>query len=363
MPSPSFLAISDVHIGLNLYNQPALGEDLRRLFTQAVSLAVQLKVDYLVIAGDLYDSNKPTPDLIRFVRTEIERARLHDVRVVGIAGDHDKPVMTESWTKISGVVPVDSVPEFAGCDYSDDPSSVMAYVKANPNRASAEWLFLHGQVPALWPFCDERKKLDVGALPMFELYPNLKGVVLGDIHKPIEGSLTGPAGRKAYLGYCGSLGITASNDIGTKTGLLHYDGQELRRVAFDLGRDFVKIDLTTSTVTGFDIGYYISKYKMHRGRQPVFLVDYTAAMKDRLPELRPLYQLGYVRATQQRSKVDGPALQAVSIRSDLNNEAKMTVILKDMIPDEEVRTLLTAALHTEDPKLPLDEFRTKYLGR
>lgn len=363
MPSsPSFLAISDVHIGLNLYNQPELGADLRRLFSEACKLATAQRVDYLVVAGDLFDSNKPTPDLIRFVRSEIEEARLAGVRVIGIAGDHDKPINTESWTKISGVASVDSIPQFAGRDYSDNPLEVMNYVQSTPRRKTAEWIVLHGQVPALWNFCEERKKLDIGGLPIFELYPNLRGVILGDIHKPYEGKITDPAtGKTAYIGYCGSLGVTSSSDIGGQIGLLHFDGQKLQRIPFSLGREFIKIDLTTSATRGFEVSYYVDRFKKDKGRRPVFLVEYSASTKDRLVEIKPLYPLGFVRATQLRSREAGDTRQAVSIRNELNNHERIGTVLKDMVPDEEVRQMLTEALHTEDPKLVLDKFRQEYL--
>lgn len=363
MPNPpSFLAISDVHLGLNLYNIPELGADLARLFSEACKLAVSLHVDFLVIAGDLYESNKPTPDMIRFVRSQIEDARLGEVRVVGIAGDHDKPINTESWSRLSGVAPVDATAQFAGHDYSDNPEDISEYIKNSPHRNTTEWIFLHGQVPTLWPFCDGRKKIDLGAFPLFELYPNLRGVVLGDIHKPYEGKLVGPGGRSAYVGYCGSLGITASNDIGEKIGLLHFDGKVLKRVPFSLGRDFVKVDLTSSGVAGLDLNLQIEKYKKNRGRRPVFLVEYSASTKDRLNEIRPLYQLGFVRAFQQRKNVTpGNVQQAVSIRSDLNNQDRITSVLADLVPDDEVRNLIQSTLDTEDPKLVLDTFRRKYL--
>lgn len=359
--SPTFLAISDVHVGLNLYNQPELGTDLRRLFVEACRLAVARRVEYLVIAGDLYDSNKPTPDLIRFVRAHISEAREKGVRVVGIAGDHDKPVNTESWARLSGVDPVDSVPYFVGCNYSDNPKDVTDYLQTFSQHAVAEWIFLHCQAPTLWPFCDERKKIDFSQIPLFELYPNLQGIILGDIHKPYESTLVDSTGRKVFIGYCGSLGITSSNEIGYHTGLLYYNGKTLQRLPFKLGRDFIKIDLTTTAQTGLETGFYAEKYKNHRGRRPVFLVEYSPATKDRLQEIRPLYQLGIVRTIQQRSK-DQPHLQAVNIRSELNNQARITKVLNELVPDEEVRMLLQAALHTEDPKLPLDEFREKYIN-
>ena len=359
--SPSFLAISDVHIGLNLYNQPDLGNDLRRLFAEACQLAVSLQTDYLVIAGDLFDSNKPTPDLVHFVRNQIEDARLGGVKVVGIAGDHDKPVNTESWTRISGVAPVDTVPEFIGCDYSDNPGDITSYLLSAPHPQTVEWIFLHGQTPVLWPFCDERKKLELSAPALFERYPKLRGVILGDIHKPYEGKLAGPCAKEVYLGYCGSLGITSSTDIGGHLGLLHFDGTYLAREPLPLGRDFIKIDLTTSATNGLEVGFYVEKYKQHRGKQPVFLVEYSANTKNRLSEIRPLYPLGVVRTNQVRLKSStGEQHFAVNIRSDMNNGARITQVLKDMVPDVEVRALIEAGLHTEDPKIPLDEFRRKY---
>lgn len=361
--SPSFLAIADVHIGLNLYNQQELGADLRRLFAEACRTAASLHVHYLVVAGDLFDSNKPTPDLIRFVRNEIENVRLSGVRVIGIAGDHDKPVNTWSWTNISGVAPVESVHEFAGRDYSDSPVEVMNHLRSTNNRNTAEWIILHGQVPALWPFCEERKKLDLGSLSLFELYPNLRGVILGDIHKPYEGQIADTSSnRKVFIGYCGSLGVTSSSDIGVQTGLLHFDGQTLRRIPYPLGRDFIKLDLTTTATTGLEVEYYIDKYSKHRGRRPVFLIEYSPSTRDRLAEARPLYQLGFVRATQVRPKDHADnAVQGVSIRNELNNQARIDAVLKDLVPDDGVRLLLTSALHTEDPRLVLDSFKRKYI--
>jgi len=361
LESSSFLAISDVHIGLNLYNQQELGADLRRLFAEACRTAAALHVDYLVIAGDLFDTNKPTPDLIHFVRNEIENARLAGVRVIGIAGDHDKPVNTESWTKISGVVPVETAPQFVGCDYSDNPAEVMAHLQTAVNRSTAEWIVLHGQVPALWPFCEERKKLDLSTLRLFELYPRLRGVLLGDIHKPYEGSIKAD-GREAFIGYCGSLGVTSSSDIGVHTGMLHFNGHVLSRIPYPLGRDFIKLDLTTSATKGLEVGYYIDKYKKHRGRRPVFLIEYSSSTRDRLVEARELYQLGIVRTTQIRAKdSSGEVVKGVSIRNELNNQVRIGAVLKDMVPDEEVRLLLTSALDTEDPRLVLDGFKGKYL--
>ena len=118
----SFIAIADVHLGAKLYNIPELGQDLKEDFSRLINLAISKKVDYLFIAGDLFDTNKPTPDLIDFVSNEVRKAGTNGCIVAGIAGDHDKPVNSASWIHLSKVIPINRLgdPSFLGFDYCDN---------------------------------------------------------------------------------------------------------------------------------------------------------------------------------------------------------------------------------------------------
>lgn len=56
--------ISDLHIGLKLYNRD-LSEDQAYVFKQITELAAQEKPDAVLIAGDIYNSAVPSADAVR----------------------------------------------------------------------------------------------------------------------------------------------------------------------------------------------------------------------------------------------------------------------------------------------------------
>jgi DNA repair exonuclease SbcCD nuclease subunit len=159
-----FLITSDQHLGHKLYNFPELENDARQLFSNVIDLAIELKVDYLVSVGDLFDNNKPTSELIDFVSFELDRLAAANIIPVGIAGDHSKPLDGVTWEKICGFKPVNTVSAFAGIDYNDNPQQTLELLNnellARP-RDSVEFLFMHQQIPELWPFCDDKKKISL----------------------------------------------------------------------------------------------------------------------------------------------------------------------------------------------------------
>lgn len=346
-----FIAISDVHLGKNLYNRPELGEDLQRLFTRACDLAIKHKVDYLFVVGDLFESNKPTPDLIQLVQSEASRLRNANVILAGIAGDHDKPINGEAWVKVSGLASIDT-PPFLGFDYSDNPESIVNSItaKASPD---IHWLFLHAMAPSLWPFCEDKKKIDFAALNIFQLYPNLKGVILGDIHDAIEGRLA-EGTHEAFIGYCGSLGITKSDEV-NKRGILYYDGKELTRLPFPMPRHFVKLDLD-----GYDgVNELCAKYaNAPIENKPVFLVE-AENKKDKLTILQSLESIAYVEF--RKKKVEGRTVSAKALREELNNTERMSLVIKELCNTQETQHLLYQLLTTDDPKVILDKFKKEHL--
>ena len=359
MRCESFIAIADIHIGKNLYNIPELGEDLKTCFKSVIELAVKKKVNAVVIVGDLYESNKPTPDLVTFIREQAIYLGKHDIKLVGIAGDHDKPINTESWAKVGDVEQVDVFENLAGSDYDDDPEKVIANISARKNRNKVEWLFAHAQVPTLFKFCQDKKKLDFSVIPIFDLYPNLKGVILGDIHKPFEGTLIEKT-KEAYIGYCGSLGITKSDEINTKTGVIYVDGDKVTRIPFKMPRDFVVLDLT-KTANTVDISFYLDKYRSSGGLKPVFVAEHTRDTADNLKLLKPLNEIGFVQAAL-RPSYDKPETEGhINIRSEISNTERISAVLDHCTPDKELSNLLFSLLTSTDPKLLLDSFKSASL--
>lgn len=357
MHCKSFIAIADVHIGKNLYNNPDLGEDLKTCFKQVMELAVRKKVDAVVIVGDLYESNKPTPDLIRFIREQAIYLDKNGIKLVGIAGDHDKPINEESWCKIGDIQPVDIFDNLAGSDYDDNPDKVVENLTKQKSD-KVEWVFAHAQVPTLFKFCQDKKKLDFSVVPIFTLYPNLKGVILGDIHKPIEGVLI-EGKKEAYIGYCGSLGITKSDEINSKTGILYYDGKTVIRLPFLMPREFVVLDLTTTA--NVDIPALINRYKAGNKLKPVFVVEVFNTTKDNLKLVTPLNEVGFVVPAIRPSYTVEEGEGHVSIRSEISNTERISAVLDSCTPDKELSSLIFSLLTSTDPKLLLDNFKTQTL--
>jgi DNA repair exonuclease SbcCD nuclease subunit len=353
----TFAVLADIHLGLRLYGQAELETDLRNQFRRAVELATSLGVREIVIAGDLFDTNRPTPDLVAFVRDVADRARAVGTGMCGIAGDHDRPVNGESWARLSGIRPVNEVPEFAGEDYGDDPVHVLELLVRRRNPERVRWVFLHGQVPVLWQFCCERKRLPLDTVDLFRHFPKLRGVILGDIHDPKEGSLVGTGGKEAYIGYPGSLSVTSASDMSHRPGMLHFDGKRLARVEIPPEREHIRLDLDSPDLD-------LAKVRRHAAalpRPPVFLVEHTPASRGRLAEVDPLYQLGLVRTRQVVPRAE-PGTAAVNLRTEVSNEARLAGVLDEMVPDAELRTLLSDLLKSDDPRSLLDGFRQRCLG-
>lgn len=85
-----FFHLSDLHIGLRLYNRDLL-QDQSYIFREIVKLAKEEKPDALVIAGDIYDKAIPSAEAVgvfdQFVLTL--KKELPDMVIMMISGNHD----------------------------------------------------------------------------------------------------------------------------------------------------------------------------------------------------------------------------------------------------------------------------------
>ena len=82
--------LSDLHIGLKLYNRD-LGEDQSFILTQICELARQEQPDAVLIAGDLYDKAVPSAEAVSiFDRFAAQlRQAVPDAEIMMISGNHD----------------------------------------------------------------------------------------------------------------------------------------------------------------------------------------------------------------------------------------------------------------------------------
>lgn len=360
--SYSFIAVADVHLGWKLFNLPELAQDLKDTFARVVDLAISLKVDYLFIAGDLFDTNKPSPDLVKFVKAQVKKLGMNGCIAAGIAGDHDKPINEASWIDLGNVIPINDLNDhrFVGYDYCDTSAHNVEALAKLEYKKEVEWVFLHGQVPGLFNFCAEKKLLDLKRLDVINNFPNLKGFILGDIHSPTETVIHDPKQERKtlpYLGYCGSLGVTKVDEVSNKKGILYYNGKELKRVNFELDRKFIPFEMGKPE----DAINWVNKFQRFfldwKAKKPVFIVDYNKDTKAHLHLLSPLYDVGIVKTKVSR-KVDGEGSpEVINIRSELKTTDRATRVLKQIFPEKELFDIASKLISQDDPTLVLDKFK------
>jgi len=79
--------MSDIHIGA--FRQPELRELVLRAFELAVDRCLEEKVEFIIFAGDIFDSNIPDLYSVRRAASKMRQAVEAGVRIYAIYGSHD----------------------------------------------------------------------------------------------------------------------------------------------------------------------------------------------------------------------------------------------------------------------------------
>jgi DNA repair exonuclease SbcCD nuclease subunit len=275
---------------------------------------------------------------------------------VAISGDHDRrPGVNTTW--------VEDVNGFAyssgtviGLHYRNflnvaDVLSKLAYPE------QYEFIVLHGQDENMFKFVEEKKRLNLKGIDITK-FPNLKAIILGDIHKPLESVLAYPEhGREIPVYYCGSLGVVKSDEIGTKTGLLYWDGVKMTRLPFKHHRTYAKFDLP-------DDAHLLNKFIEQAAKEkhkPVVVVSYPDSLdKQHLDTLKQIEPKVYLR----RSKVIKTENddEVINIRSELKTEDKVSAVVAELFKDDDtLKLVFIDLLNSADPKSVLDAYKSKML--
>ena len=213
----SFVHASDLHLGYAQYGLEARRQDFDNAFTEVVDKTIELKPDFMVIAGDLFHHARPSNTTLENAIRNFRRLRDSGIHVLTVDGSHDSAPNTITGTILT---PLDSaglifhLPRHAGACWRKDG---VCYVYGIPNfrsrRRTDEGLpaFLSVNPPAPDPA--------VGSIFVFHGAVDLPSVKPPYIEAEIQPDLI-PEGFNYYAaghvhdGYVGKF----------KSGLLVYSG-------------------------------------------------------------------------------------------------------------------------------------------
>lgn len=86
-----FMHVSDTHLGAKEYSMDVREQDVYDSFVEAIDIAIEEKVDFVVHSGDLFDVWSPSNRALSEFKNGARRLNEHGIPVYLIMGDHDRP--------------------------------------------------------------------------------------------------------------------------------------------------------------------------------------------------------------------------------------------------------------------------------
>jgi exonuclease SbcD len=100
-----FLHTADWHLGRQIRGKSRAAE-FEAVLAQIVEIAVDERVDALLLAGDIWDTASPSPDADRLLFDALRSLIQRDIEVVLVAGNHDSPRKLEAIGRLTEMLKV-----------------------------------------------------------------------------------------------------------------------------------------------------------------------------------------------------------------------------------------------------------------
>ena len=100
-----FLHTADWHLGRQIRGKSRAAE-FEAVLAQIVEIAVDERIDALLVAGDIWDTASPSPDADRLLFDALRALIQRDIEVVLVAGNHDSPRKLEAIGRLAEMLKV-----------------------------------------------------------------------------------------------------------------------------------------------------------------------------------------------------------------------------------------------------------------
>lgn len=257
----SFVHVADLHLGYAQYNLDVRREDFDRTFREVVDKTIELKPDFMIIAGDLFNQARPSNVTLETAITNFRRLRDADIPVLAVDGGHDSAPNVVTGTILN---PLDSaglinyLPRHEGACWKNESCYVYGVPNFRTKRKTEEQLpiFLEQNKPAPdpslfniflfhmaldLPYIDKPPQMEAEASP--ELIPDgFNYFAGGHVHKPSKSQFKG-----GLLVYSGCTETVNYDDAQIEKGFYHVEVNEkgqptLNRVKLETPRRFVVLE-------------------------------------------------------------------------------------------------------------------------
>ncbi|MCW3986289.1 MAG: DNA repair exonuclease [Candidatus Bathyarchaeota archaeon] len=85
----SFVHVADIHLGYTQYNLEVRRRDFNRAFKEVVDKTLELKPDFMIIAGDIFHHARPSNVTLEAAIKNFSRLRDVDIPILVVDGSHD----------------------------------------------------------------------------------------------------------------------------------------------------------------------------------------------------------------------------------------------------------------------------------
>jgi len=253
----SFVHAADLHLGYNQYNLDVRREDFNVAFRELVDKTIELKPDFMIIAGDIFEHARPSNITLEAAITNFRRLRDAGIPVLTVDGSHDSAPNVITGTILN---PLDSaglvhyLPRHEGASWRNKSCYVYGIPNFRTQRRTEEQLpaFLEKNKPtpdpSLFNILVFHMALDIPSLKRRQMEAEARPELLpkgfnyyagGHVHTPHKFPF-----KKGLLVYSGCTETVSYEDAETEKGFYHVEVNEkgvpkLHRIKLETPRRFI----------------------------------------------------------------------------------------------------------------------------
>jgi exonuclease SbcD len=252
----SFIHAADLHLGYAQYNLETRREDFDSAFQELVNRSLELKPNFLIIAGDIFQQARPLNSTLESVIQNLRKLRDIAIPVLAVDGSHDAAPNVITGTILN---PLDSaglihyLPRHEGACWRNENCYVYGIPNFRTKRRTEELLpeFLRQNPPAPDPKLFnvlvfhmaldmpgfKSPQIEAEATP--EMLPDgFDYYAAGHVHQPMHMKF-----KNGILAYSGCTETVSYEDASVDKGFFHVEVNDkgepsLRRIKLDSPRHF-----------------------------------------------------------------------------------------------------------------------------